>query len=149
MKSICEINDLIQSGGVGKTLIDLPAGTWVKTVGKPGAYFGAAGDIKDPPTPTGNYMYRVYVHGTADRIIIATDMYTGDFFTIHRHGNVWDQNWYEVNETDLSNYYNKTQTDAKIAAGIKTTRADVAVDGTLRVRLSGTTLYITNTGKSA
>ncbi len=145
MKSICEINDLIDKGAVGKQLQTLPANTDLHTLGQ-GAYLGNAGMVTNSPDATKNYMYHVYKRGSGTTVIQAVDVYTGEAKTLTEHGGSWGASWLDPFAVDLSDYYKKTEADAKTLEQIHTTRSTKDEDGTLRTRLSGTVLYITNNG---
>jgi len=149
MTTICDINDKLDKAGLGGAIKELPFPTDVESLGN-GNYFALKGNSTNAPSTTQAYIYEVFRSSPTDAVIMATDIQDGHKFMMAQHSGTWLPAWKKMS-TDLSNYYTKPQTDAKINSEIPLNAhtSTVTRNGTIKTRLSGTTLYMTNNGHDA
>jgi len=147
MSTICDINTKLDKAGLGASLPNLTHGSDVRHL-QNGKYYGPAGVVANAPSSTAHYLYEVMRSSPTDAVIMATDVHDGHTFMLAQHGGTWTPAWTKMT-TDLSNYYTKTESDAKDVEHIRSTAASATLAGSLKVRLSGSTLYITNNGHNA
>jgi len=152
MVTTCDINDKLISAGLGGALRELGKGADLHKQGN-GHYFSAPGHLAQAPNQTNTFVFEVFRTSPTDAMIIGTDTHAGHHYLMAQHGGTWTT-WKQMS-TDLSNYYTKPQTnstiDGKINAAMPSNAhlAQSKRNGTIRVRLSGTTLYMTNNGHNA
>jgi len=147
MPTICEINTKLDKAGLGASLPNLTTGADVHTL-QNGKYYGSAGVVANAPTTTQYYLYEVMRTSPTDAVVMATDVHDGHQYMLAQHGGTWTPTWTRMT-TDLSNYYTKAESDVKDVEHIRSTAASATDAGSLKVRLSGATLYITNNGTDA
>jgi len=147
MPTMCEINSKLDKAGLGASLPNLTTGADVHRL-QNGKYYGPAGVVTGAPSSTAYYLYEVMRSSPTDAVIMATDVHDGHKYMLAQHGGTWTPAWTRMT-TDLSNYYTKHASDLKDIAHVRSTAAEPTLAGSLKVRLSGSTLYITNNGHNA
>ncbi len=154
MKTLCEINQLIETGALNKNIQDLPAHSDVKQL-VAGVYKGMG--ATHAPDSTSMFIYHVYEHGAGTKFIEAHNSATGSTAVMTQTGGQWSTWQNSVSSSDLSKYLTATDISGFQTASQVDTRADNRIhshannatatrNGTIAVRLDGSHLYMTNNG---
>ncbi len=154
MRTLCDINELINTGALNKNIVDMPAHNDVKQL-TAGVYKGVG--ATNAPDATSVFIYHVYEHGLGNVFIEAHNGATGVTSVITKTGGVWSAWQNGITSSDLSQYLTATdiadfvtshQIDLKINQHIYSDNntANETRNGTIKVRLDGSHLYMTNDG---
>ena len=126
MKTLCEINDLIERGSLGNEMKEITKPQSFKTL-EQGNYYAPQGMITDAPNSKDDFVFHVYTQKAASETMIqAIDTKTGHQFFISRNNNAWLSKWVE--------------------GGGSVDWASNTEKGAITYKVSGTTLYVSNTG---
>ena len=154
MKTLCEINQLIETGALNKNIVDIPAHGDMKQL-VAGVYKGIG--ALHAPDSTSMFIYHVYEHGAGNKFIEAHNSATGQTSVITQTGGQWSTWQNSVSSSDLSKYLTATDITAFQSSHQVDVRADNRIhdnsnmatttrNGTIKVKLSGSHLYMTNNG---
>jgi len=156
MKTLCEINQLIETGALNKNIVDLPAHGDVRQLAA-GVYKGIG--ATHAPDHTSMFIYHVYEHGAGNKFIEAHNSATGVTSVITQTGGHWGAWQTGVTSSDLSQYLTaidisgfQTALQVDVRADFRiqdnTNAASAIKNGTIKVRLDGNHLYMTNNGNN-
>ncbi len=125
MKTLCEINHLLDTGVIGKDIKQMPAHGDVHALGQ-GTFYGPAG-VTNAPDTAHAYIYQVFQHGTGDKFIKAYNTHDGKTFTIVQQGGTWQTAWKDTSGASAYDIWLKaghTGNKAAFLASLKGAKGD-------------------------